>query len=335
MFRQAFRSLIVWFFANRDLQPARNAISRILLPFWPTYRPALLGWNVLFEKSDPDAGVITGTGGQWLWRRTQSVVDINPGSGEAFSQGHRPLREEQTPGAGNAIGPVDLFCHLMPRRIPREPALVLYCGADLGMAGFVSELLPRFFALDEMGVPKDLLLLVSLDMGQQLFFQSALIDQVFALRPVELMRKHRLMQLNTLHEISVPQPSPQLLARMAERIAQIYGPFPADGRPVFLCAGGTERAKALSQRYRNLVPEVFAHDPILVDPSRMSLRKVLTALASAPCVAAPNSGEAAALALVPSKTRITHELDSHTPAGAQIGAILDIIGEQRHFVHCP
>ena len=330
MFRQAFRSLTVWFFANRDFQPLRDAISRWAMPYWPSYRPAMLAWNVMYDRQDPKPVSEAQNAGRWLWRRTDGPFDINPGSGDAFSRGRRPQQEANVLAA--VPGPVDLFCHTLPRRIAREPALVLYSGADTSIAGFMTELLPRYFALDEMGVPNDVLLLVTLDMAKQIYFQDAVIDQVFTGRPLEPLRKHRLVRLDCLHEIQVPHNSIPLMTRMAERMTRCYGPFTADGPPVLLCAGGLERADAISENFRDLVPEVFGRNPIVIDPARSSLRKLVKALANAPCVAAPNTGEAAAIALAPSRTRPLFELDVAITPHAQVDSFIKDIGEDRRKI---
>ncbi len=326
MIRQAFRSSAVWFFANRDLQTLRIGISRFLQIFWPTYQRSTLATQVLFDQA---AGADEQGGDGWRWRRIDAELDINPGSGEAFLNGRRPATIVRTTSDVIAPGPVDLTCHFFPRRTKREPSLVLYSGADTSMAAFVGGLLPRFFALEEMGVPKDVLLFMGLELAQQRYFQDAIIDQVFHPRPIDLMRRHRLLRVNTLHEIDAPLLSPRLLARMAERFAAIYGPFEAKGAPVFLCSGGAGRAADLAKAYRRKLPGFFDRDHLVLDPARHSLRRVVKAVASASLVVAPNTGEAAVLALAPWATRSFHELSVAASPHVLADRLVIAIGEKR------
>ncbi|MDB5570127.1 MAG: hypothetical protein JWN93_1310 [Hyphomicrobiales bacterium] len=313
MIRQAFRTLAVLFFAHRDLQPLRNAISRIVSPVWPAYAPESLASQPLSAPAD------------WRWRRVDAALDINPGSGEAFFEGRRPQ------GAA-ASGPVDLLCHAFVRRTRREPSLVLYCGAQASAADFACVLLPRFFALDELGAPQDLLLLMQLEMGAKRYFQDALIDQVFHPRPIELMRKRRVVHVETLHEIAGPLASPAILSRIASRMAAVYGPFEPEGAPVFLCEGGAARAQAIADAYRDKLPAFFAAPHTVVDPGRTPLRRVVRALASAPVVAAPNTGEAAFLALAPRPSRVLHELAVSGGPHPLAAELVDALAEERRVL---
>ena len=289
MIRQALRSFAVWFFEHRDLHALRLYASEILLRVWPTCARSEIPESVF------------GVDRNMIWRCQDTALDINPDSGRAFV-GCRMVRSEKWPIEQS--GSTDLFAHLFPRPIKREPSLVMYAGAQTGLAGFVGGLLPRFFALDRLGVPKDILLLVSLDMGRTRIFQDALIDHIFAPRPLELMRKHRLVRVETLHEVTVPDLTFELLEQSAQRISEIYGPFATDGPPVILCGRGVQHSKALLR----FLPEGRQSQAVVVDPFVAPLRLTLHALASASVVVAPNGEERALLALVPSRQRTLHEV---------------------------
>ena len=313
MLRQGFRSALVWLFVKRDFQNVRNFLSRMFVPFWPTYDFANLC------DVQPQSTLATGQSLQsteffhnWSVQAVNASLDINPGSGEAFFQGRRP-RDGGSESPKPETGPVDLLCHIFPTRLARGAALVLHCDASVDLASFVGRLLPRFFALDALGVPNDLLLLVSLKMAKQRYFQDSLIDQAFRPRPIEILRQFHLVNVETLHVLRGPDWDPFLIRRAADRFELIYGPFEPQDRPVFLCAGGTARAEHLVRTFRRCAADFFDQDYNVVDPTRTPLRNVLRAVARAPSVAAPNTGEAALLALVPSAERTLLELRDIEP----------------------
>lgn len=331
MLRQAFRDLAVWFFANRSLQPLRLRLARWLEPFWPAYSLATIEAAATAESCATDARDPPSRDDVIVWRRLDLPFDIDPVSGAPFHRGRRPVHDDAQGPAGGLPVVSDLVSHVFPRRIAREPALVLWSG-DPGLEAFVGEALTRFFALDEMGVPPDVLLLVGQGMGRRTFFQDALIDQLFQPRPVELMRERRLVSVETLHELRVPPCSPRLLRRVAARVAEVYGPWDADGGAVFLCEGGAARAPRLLERIERHAPPLAAQALRIIDPARTSLRDTVRALAAAEVVCAPDTGEGALLALAPSRRRRFYELA--TPGGGQgpSAALLAAIGENRTVV---
>lgn len=296
MIRQAIRFLAVWFFENRDVHKVRTRVSGLLLRFWPSHSRAEIPECVMCVVQTMS------------WRRLDAELDLNPDSGRAFV-GRRILRSREVEKWPiEYSGSTDLFAHLIPRPVRREPALVLYAGAQTGLAGFVAGILPRFFSLGRLGVPQDILLLLCLEMGRTRIFQDALIDQLFAPRPLELMRKHRLVRVESLHEISSPDVTKELLLLGAQRIAEIYGPFETGGRPVILCGGGVKRAEDLLSALPFDLQRVMKEQAIVINPFAAPLKQTLHALAGASIVVASDGEERALLALVPSQQRTLHEV---------------------------
>jgi hypothetical protein len=331
MLRQVTRKAITLIFAKRDFQGARDFLSRLLLPLWSTYELSDLGdaCAAAGAISSPASKHAEGASHSQL-RKVSAAVDINPGSGEAFFRGRRPNVDASS---RRSLGPVDLLCHVFPIRLERERALVLYADSATDIASFVGSLLPRFFALDEVGVPADVSLLVNLRMAKQRYFQDALIDQIFRPRPFEILRQFHLVSPKTLYVLPDYSWDPKLLDRAAAKCAEVYGPYPEQDRPVFLCTGGQARVSKLAAKFSHAVPDFFGQDYVVVDPSRMPLRDSLYAVADASLVVAPNTGEAALLALAPSKTRIFFELqEAHSP-DAIPPALMEAVNANRKIIH--
>jgi hypothetical protein len=330
MFRQVTHKVIAWLFAKRDFQGARDFLSRLLLPLWPTYEFAELG-NITSPAGAVHPGASTDQCGLSRLQKTDAALDINPGSGEAFFRGRRPGNAANR-ACRNGLGPVDLFCHLLPTRIRRGRVLVLYSGSSNDIASFVGELLPRFFALDEPDTPKDLLLLVGLQMAKQRYFQDALIDQVFQPRPIEILRPFHVVSPKTLYTMSVRSWDAGLLDRAAARCAEIYGPYPEQNQPILLCTGGEARAARLAKKFAGLAPDFFSESFSVIDPHITPLKTCLHAIGRAPLVVAPNTGEAAILALAPSKKRIFYELREARSSDVIPPALMDTINASRKII---
>ncbi|HVZ05379.1 hypothetical protein [Hyphomicrobium sp.] len=330
MLRQAIDRTIAWLFTKRDFQSVRDFLSRILRPLWPTYEFGKLPSSMVGYGR---RGVAKVDGHcAWCLRKIDAALDINPGSGEAFFRARRVTNVLSGVTGSQNGGPVDLLCHVFPIRVRREPAMVLYCGAAPDLPAFVGELLPRFLALDQFDVPNDLLLLVNLRMGRQRFFQDALNDQIFRPRPIEIMRQFHLVGLHTLYVLSEPALHPAHLQRAAERFKMIYGPYDPLERPLFLCSGGARRAAMLARKYSTCVPDVFGKDYMLIDPARAPLKDVVRAVAGASHIAAPNTGEAAVLALARAQKRDFYEISAARAAHRLADRLLDVIGETRHRI---
>ena len=288
MIRQVFRSLNVWFFKNRDLQSLRLQASRLLQAYWPRRPCAALPFVTRYEN----------IGG--IWRELKANVDINPGSGELFVEGAR-IETAHTLNALLPKGSSDLLCYLFPHRIRREPSLIIYAGADISASGFVAGVVSRFFALDEANLPQNILLLVNMEMGRTRRFQDALIDQLFQPRPIELMRRHRLVQVDELHEVDAPFLAPQHFERARARIQKIYGPFTTGGPAVVLCSNAERRAPLLMKQCPPDVKASLSQDYIVLDADNTPLRILMQRLAAARLVVVPEGDEVSLLALLPNK----------------------------------
>ena len=288
MIRQVFRSLSVWFFENRDLQPLRLQASRLLQPYWPRRPQAVLPFVTRYENSGA------------VWRELKTTVDINPGSGELFVEGARS-DAASTVDALLPKGAADLLCYLFPSRIRREPSLILYAGADVSASGFVAGLVSRFFALDEANLPQHILLLVNMEMGRTRRFQDALSDQLFQPRPIELMRRHRLVQVEELHDVDATFLAPEHYERARERIQHIYGPFTTGGPAVVLCSDAETRASLLMRQCPTDVRASLGSDYVVLDADNTPLRILMQQLAAARLVVVPEGDEVSLLALLPNK----------------------------------
>jgi hypothetical protein len=333
MLRQGMHKVIAWIFAKRDFQGARNFLSRLLLPLWPTYEFAdLTNAGAVTGAIPSPACQRTGDAARRQLHKVNAAVDINPGSGEAFFRGRRP-----SDGASvrRSLGPIDLLCHIFPIRLERERALVLYSGSSTDIASFVGSLLPRFFALDEVGAPADMSLLVNLRMAKQRYFQDALIDQVFRPRPLEILRQFHLVSPKTLYVLPDCSWDRRLLDRAAAKCAEVYGPYPMQDRTVFLCAGGQARASKLAAKFLHLSPDFFERKYIVIDPNQTPLRDSLHAVAGASLVVAPNTGEAAILALAPSKKRVLYELQQSKSPGAIPPAAMEDSNAKIRIIRIP
>lgn len=213
--------------------------------------------------------------GTLLWRETTAPVDINGGSGNLFLDGRR-IAGQEAPSP-----PDDLTVYLGGKIVKREPALVLYHGAEPSLGAFAAEVLPRLVAIDRLGVPAETLLLVTLNMGRQRFFQRALVDGVFRPRPVELLRRATAIRTLRLNDVCLPNDDPGLLAEVAARIKALYGPYPAQGPAVLLVQGDDNVAGSLAWIKAN------AHESgeiAVLDVECMPLGKIVRAIAAAPAL---------------------------------------------------
>jgi len=75
---------------------------------------------------------------------------------------------------------------------------------------------------EEMELQKEVLLLVSLGMGRQNYFQDALIDQVFAPRPLEIMREQKLVRAQSMFDVQFSSQSTELWLKIATRFRAVY-----------------------------------------------------------------------------------------------------------------
>ncbi len=288
MIRQAFRNLSVWFFENRDLQRLRVQASKLLHRRWPHLPRHELRFATQVERAG------------WLWRSARMRLDINPGSGDLFVEG-KYVESASEFDSLLPKGDLDLIGHIFPRRIAREPALVLYAGADVSASGFVAGVVAPFFALEPAGLPENVLLLVNMEMGRTRRFQDALIDQLFQPRPLELMRRHRIVQVEELHEVDAPFLASQHFEKARSRIAQIYGPFASEGPAVVLCSQAARRASSLIESCPPDVKAALAQGHIVLDADTTPLRLLIKSLAAARLAVVPEGDELSLLALLPDR----------------------------------
>lgn len=288
---QALFQAALRLYSSQPVREWRSYLSRAIHPFWPRTDAAGITSQDMPGRVDPAAA-------EWLWRRHAGEIDIDPGSGQLHRRGKRLILPSALP-AEKPRGLPDITAYLGGRIIEREPALVLFADDDCSFGAFVTRLMPRFFALDAVGLPADTLLLVTLNMGRTLAFQHAISDGVFRHRPVELFRPASMVRVTQLDEVSVPPLAPAALARMQERLARLYLQEPPAGAagPVLICENAARRAPALLARLAAARPDLAAGMTVL-DPARDSLRDLVRAAAHAPvlAVAGPNEMAAALLA---------------------------------------
>lgn len=242
--------------------------------------------------------------GTLLWRESAGPVDVNGGSGNLFLDGKR-IAGQEAPSPAD-----DLTVYLGGKIVKREPALVLYHGADASLGAFAAEVLPRLVAMDRLGVPAETLLLVTLNMGRQRFFQRALVDGVFRPRPVELLRRATAMRTVKLNDIVLPEGDPDLAREAAERLKALYGPYPAAGPGVLVAENGQAALRQLEWIKANMGG---TGEITVADTARMPLGKIVRAIAGAPVLYGSRSLLRAGL-LAPNPSRLRVEIgigDSH------------------------
>lgn len=278
----------------------RSLVTAPMLPFWPKAGAESV------RVSHPGRGLPEG----WTHRRFEGDLVIENGGGRVFS-GLKRYAEADALQAGEPRAPADLSA-LLPggRFIPREPALVLYAGAEASLARFCDTLLPRFFALDRFGLPENTLLMVGLRMGRTRPFQDAISDGLFRPRPVELFRPATAIRVKQLDDIAIPLDAPEALAALQAKIAVLYGPFAPPDAPVLLLERSAQRLTEARAAFECLSPG-FRFDALRVlDPALLPFNRLVKAVAAAPTLVAPrSSGEAAVAGLVPSAERQTVLLD--------------------------
>lgn len=287
-------------YSSRAIREWRSLATAPLLPFWP--------------KADPRGVTMADLGASlpegWSHRRFTGDLALENGGGRVFSGGRRfaPADPRQ---AGNPPGPADLS-PLLPggRFIPREPALVLYAGAEASLARFCDTLLPRFFGLDRLNIPPDKLLMVGLRMGRTRPFQDAISDGLFRPRPVELFRPATAIRVKQLDDIVIPRDSPDALGPMQAKVASLYGPFAAGGPPVLVLERSAHRLATAKAAFERTAPGIRFGEVTVLDPALLPFNRLVKAVAAASVLIAPRAtGEAAIGSLVPSPERRTLLLD--------------------------
>ncbi|MCZ8374317.1 MAG: hypothetical protein O9342_02975 [Beijerinckiaceae bacterium] len=286
---QALFQAALRLYSSQPVREWRSYLSRAAYPFWPRADASGIISQDMVERADPAAA-------EWLWRRHAGEIDIDPGSGQLHRRGKRLVLPAALPHEAPR-GLPDVTAYLGGRIIEREPAIVLFADADCSFGAFVTRLLPRFFALDALGVHPDTLLLVTLNMGRTLAFQHAISDGVFRHRPVELFRPASMIRVTQLDEITVPPLAPAALARMQERLARLYlQEPPAETGPVLICEDAVRAAPGVLAKLAAARPDLAGGITVL-DPGRDSLRDLVRAAAHAPVLVVSDHGEVAAALL--------------------------------------
>jgi hypothetical protein len=298
--RQALIPAVLRLYSSRAMREWRSLVTAPLLPFWP--------------KADGAAVVMTDLGvalpAGWSHRRFTGDLALENGGGRVFLAGKR-FEAADARQAGEPRAPADLSPFLPGGRfIPREPALVLYTGAEASLARFCDTLLPRFFGMDRFTLPPDMLLMVGLRMGRTRFFQDAISDGLFRPRPVELFRPATAIHVNHIDDVVVPLEAPDVLAAIQAKIAALYGPFSQTSRPVLVLENSVARMPAATAAFEHAATGLRFEDVQVLDPALMPFSRLVKAVAEASTLIAPRAtGEAAIGTLAPSPARTTLLLD--------------------------
>lgn len=304
--RQALISGAVRFYSRRLNPNWRRRLSALALALWPKGARDTLPMHV----KAPGWRVITGD------------TFIEPATGRLL-RGAR-LIPQDPPWTAQGSGAPDLTARFGGKIIPREPTLVLFSGDDHGIGAFAAELLPRFLALDPLGVPQDMLLVVAYGMARRSFFQDAIRDGAFRPRPVEVSRPGSFIRAQEVHEIATPALDAGVATAIGALMARLYPATPREPAPVLLCEGGPARMARLRERLARTDLAGLAQGAIPLDPAAMRLPELIARLDAAPLVIAPDSGEAGALLLARPRARelVEIRLDAKANPRAKVVAAL-------------
>ncbi|WP_425089754.1 hypothetical protein [Stappia sp.] len=292
----------------------RGLVSRLLVPFWPRIDLSGSSVETLADEAVPIPPAVLAAAPEALRepvsrlaetpdrlacrRISGRTIDVEPRSGALFFDG-----KWATEGPVRELLPVrrthpDLTRFLRLRPMLREPVVVLHGGGDTSLDAFFTDLLPRFFSLDALDLPRDLLVIVPVSMAMTDPFQDAINDGVFRPRPIELMQPRRVTRTETVYRVDRPLLRRDVYERLWQRISDVYS---LDGssavRPVFLCEGGAERAARLFATWPQIADWLAHCDIEMIDPAALSLGKLVRRLWGAPLVMGPDTGEVSACVL--------------------------------------
>lgn len=295
--------------------PYRALASRLMLPAWPRTRLA----DDRIARLAEETQLLPGDAGtdRLGCLRLEGPFDVDPLSGLLFDDARLVA-----PQPGEELLPwppahPDVTRRLRMKPVLREPLTVLHHGGEGSFAAFCSDVLPRFFALDHLALPQDLLVVVPVSMGMTDHVQDAITDGVFRPRPVELMRTGRVTRADTVFVVERPLAHAGILARIAEKLAAVY---PDDGASVepadlFLCEGGKARAERLVAGLPELREAVASGRLEVADPRDLPLRVLVARLRRTARLIAPSSGELSAAVLAGGGlTRLVEIADPFRPA---------------------
>ena len=307
---QSLLSPAVRLYSNHVSPNWRPVLTRALMPFWPK--------NADSMRPIEAEGRIDGVGS---WKCLTGPIDIEPGAGQLLDN------KRYLAAFDHAIAAPDLTGYLERRIVPREPALVLYAGAEAGFGAFTTEVLPRLAALDSFGLPLNTLLFVALGLARTRYFQEALRDGVFRPRPVELLRPGAIIRAEAVTEIAIEAGSATIAGGISVKLASVYGPFDRKPAPLLVCEQAEKRAGALLARLQGSDVAPALTGITVCDPAVMPLAEIVQRVAAADLLIAPGSGEAGAALLAPRPGRTTIEVGPETASGNRSAWIASLPGE--------
>ncbi|MBL6430411.1 MAG: hypothetical protein HPM95_00960 [Alphaproteobacteria bacterium] len=174
----------------------RGLVSRLLVPFWPRAGLSELNVETLADEAAPVSAELapaapealreplsrlTGAVDRLACRRLSGrTIDVEPRSGAVFLNGKWVEEGDPRELLPTRRTHPDLTRFLRLRPMLREPVVVLHCGGDTSLDAFFADLLPRFFSLDALDLPRDLLVIVLVSMAMTDPFQDAINDGCFA-----------------------------------------------------------------------------------------------------------------------------------------------------------
>jgi hypothetical protein len=291
----------------------RGLVSRLMVPFWPRAGLSELNVETLADEAAPvSAGLadaapealrepvsrLAGAVDRLACRRMSGrTIDVEPRSGAVFLNGKWVEEGDPRELLPTRRTHPDLTRFLRLRPMLREPVVVLHGGGDTSLDAFFTDLLPRFFSLDALDLPRDLLAIVPVSMAMTDRFQDAINDGVFRPRPIELMQPRRVTRTDVVYRVDRPLLRRDIYERLWQRLEAVYAPDASQGRSVFLCEGGAERAARLFAAWSQIADWLADRDIEVIDPAALSLGRLVRRLWGAPLVIGPDTGEVSACVL--------------------------------------
>lgn len=316
----ALRSFLVRLEVAARQRVYRGLVSRLMVPFWPRAGLSELNVETLADEAAPVSAELAPAAPEALReplsrlagavdrlacrRLSGRTIDVEPRSGAVFLNGKWVEEGEPRELLPTRRTHPDLTRFLRLRPMLREPVVVLHGGGDTSLDAFFTDLLPRFFSLDALDLPRELLVIVPVTMAMTDRFQDAINDGVFRPRPIELMQQRRVTRTDVVYRVDRPLLRRDIYERLWQRIADVYPPDASQApRPVFLCEGGAERAARLFAAWPQIADWLARRDIEVVDPAAVSLGRLVGKLQGAPLVIGPDTGELSAGVLCGSALR--------------------------------
>jgi hypothetical protein len=292
----------------------RGLVSRLMVPFWPRAGLSELNVETLADEAAPVSAelapaapealreplsLLAETPDRLACRRLSGrTIDVEPRSGAVFLNGKWVEEGDPRELLPTRRTHPDLTRFLRLRPMLREPVVVLHGGGDTSLDAFFTDLLPRFFSLDALDLPRDLLVIVPVSMAMTDRFQDAINDGVFRPRPIELMQPRRVTRTDVVYRVDRPLLRRDIYERLWQRISTVYSlEGSSAARSVFLCEGGAERAARLFAAWPQIADWLAHRNIEVIDPTALSLGKLVRRLWGAPLVMGPDTGEVSACVL--------------------------------------